>query len=270
MPSATSRATAGATIARSSSPSVPASPACGLSPAIASRGRAMPKPRGKIVRDDAPGFDHEFGREMLEDFPQRQMDRHRHDREFRRPQHHDRPQRLAGRFLHQPRQELGMSGFGEAPIVKHVLGNRIGDDGRRRARHDVGDRAADRSDRGGRAGAVRPARLGAHRNIERHNRQRRAEMSPPRPLAPSRWRSERRGRAERPAGGEIRDRQRHKMAAGQVRTAAARSPAQDRGRSRRVRQASMPKVARSCFSSPICLIWNFCIRSSPRRRKSSR
>ena len=41
MPSATSRATAGATIAWSSSPSAPFSPACGLSPATTSRGRGM-------------------------------------------------------------------------------------------------------------------------------------------------------------------------------------------------------------------------------------
>ena len=43
------------------------------------------KPHGKIARHDASGFDHEFGRKMLEDFPQRQMDRHRHDGKFRRP-----------------------------------------------------------------------------------------------------------------------------------------------------------------------------------------
>jgi hypothetical protein len=43
MPSALRRSTAGRTTVRSSSPSAPSSPACGLSPAMARRGRAMSK-----------------------------------------------------------------------------------------------------------------------------------------------------------------------------------------------------------------------------------
>ena len=52
------------------------------------------EPAGKIARYDAPGLDHKLGRQMCEDFAQRQMDRHRHDRQLGRPQHHDRPRHL--------------------------------------------------------------------------------------------------------------------------------------------------------------------------------
>ncbi|GAA0596633.1 hypothetical protein GCM10009416_38680 [Craurococcus roseus] len=45
IPIARSVATAGATMARSSVPSVPPSPACGLSPATARRGAPIPKSR---------------------------------------------------------------------------------------------------------------------------------------------------------------------------------------------------------------------------------
>ena len=48
-------ATAGATTARSSSPSAPSSPACGFRPASARRGCAMPKRSLQIARDDPAG-----------------------------------------------------------------------------------------------------------------------------------------------------------------------------------------------------------------------
>ena len=161
MPSATSRATAGATIARSSSPRVPASPACGLSPATASRGCAIPKRVARSRATIRPVSTTSSLESCLEDFAQRQVDCHRHDSEFRGPQHHHRAQRLAGRFLHQLGEKFSVAGLGKSPIVEHVLGDRIGDDGRCRPRHDVGDRAADRSDGGRRAGSIRPAGLGA-------------------------------------------------------------------------------------------------------------
>ena len=50
-------ATAGAMMSRSSSPSVPSSPACGLSPATASRGSRDAEARVQIARDDAAGLD---------------------------------------------------------------------------------------------------------------------------------------------------------------------------------------------------------------------
>ena len=162
MPSATSRATAGATMVRSSSPSVPFSPACGLSPATASRGRGM---RNRTVRSRAtirPVSTIKLGRKMPKISLQRQVDRHRHDGKLRRPQHHHRPQRLPGRLAHQRGQEFGVAGLGKSPIVEHVLGHRIGDDGRGRARQDVGHRAANRGDGRRSARSVGAAGLGGH------------------------------------------------------------------------------------------------------------
>ncbi len=59
MPSARSCAIAGAMISMSSRPMAPPSPACGLSPATASRGFAMPKRGVRSVRRHARGIDDE-------------------------------------------------------------------------------------------------------------------------------------------------------------------------------------------------------------------
>ena len=48
-------------------------------------------------------------------------------------------------------QEFGVARFGKARSVEHVLGDRIGDDGRGVAGQDVADRAADRRNRRRRA-----------------------------------------------------------------------------------------------------------------------
>ena len=248
MPSATSRATAGATIARSSSPSVPSSPACGLSPAIASRGRAMPKCARQVMRHDAAGFDNQFGRKLLEDVLERQMDCHRNDRKFRRPQHHHRPQRLAGRFLHQLGQKFGVAGLGEAPTVKHVLGDRIGDYRGGRARQHVGNRAANRGDGRRRARPVRAAGFGAHR---RHRWQQ-PEARRERPRRLSRCHGGDRNVEAEPrgaAGEKIRIADEIKWRECQARRADARRKARDRDRCRRARRGSMPKVARHCFTA---------------------
>ena len=200
MPSALSRATAGATIARSSSPSVPSSPAWGLSPATASRGRGMRNRAGQIARYDAPGLDHKLGRQMCEDFAQRQMDRHRHDRQLGRPQHHDRPLPLAGRLLRQRRQKFGLPRLGETPAVEDILRHRIGNHGGGGAGEDVGDRAAQRRDGGRRARTDRddPAR----RSPQHRGRPPAARTETPRrPPPASPWRSGLQGRAVRRAGG---------------------------------------------------------------------
>ena len=171
MPSAFSRATAGATIAQSSSPSVPSSPAWGLSPATASRGRGM---RNRPARSRAtmrPVSITSSVDRCAEDFAQRQMDRHRHDRQLGRPQHHDRPLPLAGRLLRQRRQKFGLPRLGETPAIEDILRHRTGNHGGGGAGENVGDRAAQRRDGGGRARPIGTTRLGAHRNIEVDHRQ---------------------------------------------------------------------------------------------------
>ena len=174
MPSACSRATAGATMAASSSPSAPSSPACGLSPATARRGRAMPK---RAVRSRAtmrPVSTIEVGGQVRHHLAQRQMDGHRHHRKLRRPQHHHRPHRLAGRFRGEPGQEFGVARLGKARAVEHVLGDRIGDQRGGVAGQHVGDRAADRGDRRRRAASVGLAGRGGDRQVERRRPARRA------------------------------------------------------------------------------------------------
>ncbi len=205
------------------------------------------KARGKIVRDDAAGLDDELGRKLLEDFPQRQMDRHRHDGELRRPQHHHRPQRLAGRLLHQLGQEFGMAGLGKAPIVEHVLGDGLVTTAAAApamtsaTARRIEATAAGALDRSGRPGsAVTATSRGT-------NRQRRAKCRGGRRR---RHGGDRHVESElsRRAAREIRGRRRYRMAAGRVRRAAARSRARGRDRSRRARRASMPKVARCLLS----------------------
>ena len=129
------------------------------------------EPAGQIARYDAPGLDHKLGRQMCEDFAQRQMDRHRHDRQLGRPQHHDRPLPLAGRLLRQRRQKFGLPRLGETPAVEDILRHRTGNHGGGGAGEDVGDRAAQRRDGGGRARPIGTTRLGTHRNIEADHRQ---------------------------------------------------------------------------------------------------
>ena len=68
-----------------------------------------------------------------------------------------------------------MAGLGETPIVEHVLGHRIGDDGGSKTGHDVGCGAADRGHGGRRAGSIRAAGRGSDWNIDGDNRKRRAK-----------------------------------------------------------------------------------------------
>ena len=106
---------------------------------------------------------------------ERQMDGDRHDRELRRPQHHHRMDGDAGQALGELGQIFGVAGLGEAGAVEHVLGDRIGDDGGGDAGADIGDRAADRGDRGRRARCVRAAGLGGDGDADVDDRQRAAE-----------------------------------------------------------------------------------------------
>ena len=74
-------------------------------------------------------------------------------------------------------QELGMAGLGETPIVEHVLGHRVGDDGGGQSGHDVGDGTADRGYGCRRAGSIRPAGRGGDWNIDGDNRKRGANTA---------------------------------------------------------------------------------------------
>ena len=59
------------------------------------------------------------------------------------------------RFLRELGEKFGVAGLGEAGAVEHGLGDRIGDDRVRAPGEHIGDRAADRGDRG-RARSMRP------------------------------------------------------------------------------------------------------------------
>ena len=183
MPSARNCSTAGATTARSSSPSVPSSPACGFSPASARRGRAMPKRSRRSRATIRPVSTIRSVVSRARHVAHRQVNGHRHDGKLGRPQHHHRMRRASGVLLRELGEKFGVAGLGEAGAVEHRLGDRIGDDRVRAPGEHVGDRAADRRDRGRRARGVRVARLGGDLLGERDHRQRGREGAAPRPRA---------------------------------------------------------------------------------------
>ena len=156
MPSAMSRSIAGATIALSSLPSVPSSPACGLRPATASRGLRDAEALGQVARHHPPGLEDQVARQPLRHLLERDMDRDRHHGHLGRPQHHHRPGRIAGLLERQPGEIFGVARIGEAGLVEHALGDRIGHDRARRARRSR-RRRRDRSRRSRRARWWRPA-----------------------------------------------------------------------------------------------------------------
>ena len=79
---------------------------------------------------------------------------------------------IAGGFLGELAEILGMAGFGEARPVEHVLGDRIGHDRAGGAGADIGDGATDGRKRGRRARLIGTAGLGGDRNADIDNRQR--------------------------------------------------------------------------------------------------
>ena len=125
----------------------------------------------QIPDHDAGGRDDQFARQLRERLAQRQMDRHRHHGKRRRPQHHHRL-RDAAAIGGQLGEKFGVAGMAEACAVKHVLGDRIGDDGAGLAGGDVADRKADGGQRSFRAGLVRHPGLGGCRLAGRNHRQR--------------------------------------------------------------------------------------------------
>ena len=108
MPLARNAAIAGAMIVVSSSPSAPCSPACGLSPAIARRGRAMPKSRRSAAAVVRAAATIASVVSMAMDFAQRGMHGDRHHAQLRAGQHHDLLAVRAG----QCGEELGVAGIG--------------------------------------------------------------------------------------------------------------------------------------------------------------
>ena len=137
MPSRAQRRDRGRDDAASSRPSAPLSPACGLSPATASRGCAMPKRRRRSRSTIRAGLDDQLRREARR-APAR-SGTWTVTGTTASASHHSiitgcggvRPARR------QRRQELGVAGMGEAGLVEHVLRDRVGDEAprpRRRAR----------------------------------------------------------------------------------------------------------------------------------------
>ena len=160
---------------RSSMPSAPPSPACGLSPATASRGRGRANRRLRSLGDDPPGLDdHLFG-ERVGHVAERDVDRHRHRPELGPGEHHHRTGGEAGPGGRQRSEELGVAGMAEAGGVERLLADRIGDQSRGVAGADVADGARNRLDDGGGIRRIGSPRLGRDRGLERHDRQRRVE-----------------------------------------------------------------------------------------------
>ena len=156
-PSARSVAIAGAMISISSRPIAPPSPACGLSPATAMRGRSNAKASAHVAVDDARRR-HDRPRDQRRgDVGERDMDRHRHNREQRRPDHHD-GRRLAAPGRGEFAQEFGMAGMDEAGVVQRLFGDRVGDDCARGSAAHIVHGAFDRFQHGRRVGGIGPAR----------------------------------------------------------------------------------------------------------------
>ena len=89
MPAARARSMAGAMTSRSSVPRCPLSPACGLSPHTAMRGRAMPQSRRRSSCEDAQRDVEQRGRDRVADRAQRQVrGGQRHAQRVGRQQHH--------------------------------------------------------------------------------------------------------------------------------------------------------------------------------------
>ena len=162
MPSLFRRATAGATILRSSSPSVPSSPACGLSPAIASRGRGRPNRADRSCATMRPVSTIRSIGKLPEDLFQRQMDCDRHDCQFRRPQHHHGTQRSSQSLPEPAWPEIRCVQVRQSPNCRARSWRPDWSRPLLLRRHYVRDSAADRSDGRRSAGTIRMAGLGAY------------------------------------------------------------------------------------------------------------
>ncbi len=137
----------------SSRPSEPSSPACGLRPDIASRGRARPKCAFRSATAIRAVRHDQFARELRQRIAQRKMDGDGNDGERRRPQHHHRL-RWTAAIGGKLGEKLGVAGMTESGAVEHALGDRVGDDGAGPSAPHMVDGLANGGQRSGRAGIV--------------------------------------------------------------------------------------------------------------------
>ncbi len=107
-------------------PSMPSSPAWGLSPATARRGAAMPKSRASAFRMISAVSRIASLVMACGTSRQRRMDGQRHHPQLFAGQHHHRARRLG-----EGAQEFGMAGIGKARLFQHRLVDRGGDHGAR-------------------------------------------------------------------------------------------------------------------------------------------
>ena len=121
MPSRLSASTAGAISRPSSSPIAPCSPACGLRPATASRGRVDAEQRPEPGCSDAACANDLDGVKRAHRLGQGQVDGHRHDAQFGTGEHHGDvdPARQLGEILR-------MAGMPEACVLQGLLLDGIG------------------------------------------------------------------------------------------------------------------------------------------------
>ena len=152
---------AGAMMVVSSSPMVPSSPACGFSPATASRGAAMLQSRAQRRFGHPAHGDDAVDRDHVQHAAQGGVHGDRHDAEHRAGQHHHRQPRPG-----QGGEELGVAGIGKAGAVEGGFVDRVGhyrggDAGERQT-----GRLFDGGDDGSGVGGV--GRAGARGDGERH------------------------------------------------------------------------------------------------------
>ena len=153
---------AGAMTSVSSVPIRPPSPACGLRPATAMRGEAMPKSWVSAAAGDAHGLDDQGARQRARHGGERDVHRDRHDLQLVGHQHHD-GLRSAGSAVAQRQlgQELGVAGVGQLGPVERALDDGVRHQRQRLARRHGRGRGFDGGhDR--RVGAVGSRRADAH------------------------------------------------------------------------------------------------------------
>ena len=221
MPSARAACTAGAITCTSSTPNRPPSPACGLRPATATRGRVAPKASAAAC-GDADRRQHGVEGHRLDRLAQRHVDRHQHRLQLVVGEHHAHRRQRAARGRERL-QHLGVAGIGDAGGGEGFLVDRRRDQALASPRCTRRDRLLDAARRRGAGARVDPCPSGAaseigrqavglqHRRCNRRQappRRRRARSAPPAasrrsappPGASRRRRRRRRSRRRRPSG----------------------------------------------------------------------
>ena len=146
-------------------PIAPSSPACGLRPATASRGRGDAEPLAQVARHDPAGLDDQLGRQRSGHRGKRDVDGHRDHGERLAPQHHHRMRRRRARLAASAARYSVWPGMAKPACVEHVLGDRVGDERGRARPRGRADRRLDRFE--GRRGARRVGLARADATAER-------------------------------------------------------------------------------------------------------